>query len=117
TGAHVLLKGPVTIVASPDGARYSQADGTPWMATAGSGDVLAGILGALAATAGHDLGLLAATAAAVHGRAGRRAGAAGAIPAPDITAGTPATSTDLLTRGGTAAIDQEQGREPGTLEP
>lgn len=117
TGACVLLKGPVTLVACPDGARYSQADGSPWMATAGSGDVLAGILGALAATSGHDLGLLAAAAAAVHGRAGRRAGGGGPITAPDITAATPAVITDLLTRGSAAAIDQEQGREPGTLEP
>ncbi|MBO1267228.1 NAD(P)H-hydrate dehydratase [Arthrobacter cavernae] len=49
TGATVLLKGATTLVASPSGAVFSQSEGCPWMATAGSGDVLAGILGALLA--------------------------------------------------------------------
>lgn len=48
TGASVVLKGGTTLIAS-EGMLLSQADGTPWMATAGSGDVLAGILGAVLA--------------------------------------------------------------------
>ena len=44
TGATVLLKGATTLVAAPSGDVFSQADGTPWLATAGSGDVLAGVL-------------------------------------------------------------------------
>lgn len=96
TGAHVLLKGPVTIVASPDGRCYSQAEGTSWMAAAGSGDVLAGLLGALAATSGDDLGVLAAAAASVHGRAGRRASAGGPVTAQDIAAAIPATVRAIL---------------------
>ena len=52
TGATVLLKGATTLVASPAGAVFSQAEATPWMATAGSGDVLAGVLGALLAQLG-----------------------------------------------------------------
>ena len=49
TGATVLLKGATTLVAAPSGAVFSQAEATPWLATAGSGDVLAGVLGALLA--------------------------------------------------------------------
>ncbi len=87
TGATVLLKGATTLVAAPSGDVYSQADGTPWLATAGSGDVLAGIIGALLAQAGPDVGrsrmqgakeegqwaVMAALGAALHGRAGRAA--------------------------------------------
>src|SRR3712207_7614421 len=55
----VLLKGDATVVAGPDGTAYVNATGTPWLATAGTGDVLSGILGSLLAT-----GLDAAEAAA-----------------------------------------------------
>ncbi|WFR83327.1 NAD(P)H-hydrate dehydratase [Arthrobacter sp. Y-9] len=83
TGTTILLKGPHTLCHEPGGSLFSQADGTPWLATAGSGDVLAGVLGALLAQGGAapssgreegDAGRWAATAAlaaAVHGRAGR----------------------------------------------
>lgn len=87
TGATVLLKGATTLVAAPSGSVFSQADGTPWLATAGSGDVLAGVIGALLAQAGADVGrfrkvgiggearwaAIAALGAALHGRAGRSA--------------------------------------------
>jgi hydroxyethylthiazole kinase-like uncharacterized protein yjeF len=52
TEATVLLKGASTLVASPYQDFYSQSEGTPWLATAGSGDVLAGIIGALARPGG-----------------------------------------------------------------
>lgn len=81
TGATVLLKGAVTLVAGPGTAVHSQADGTPWLATAGAGDVLAGVLGATLAGRSADVvarpalaAPLAAAAALVHGRAARRAG-------------------------------------------
>jgi hydroxyethylthiazole kinase-like uncharacterized protein yjeF len=48
-GATVLLKGSTTVVADPGGAVRVNATGTPWLATAGTGDVLAGICGALLA--------------------------------------------------------------------
>ena len=48
TGASIVLKGGTTLIAA-EGKVFSQADGTPWMATAGSGDVLAGVLGAVLA--------------------------------------------------------------------
>jgi hydroxyethylthiazole kinase-like uncharacterized protein yjeF len=56
TEATVLLKGASTLVASPYQDFYSQSEGTPWLATAGSGDVLAGIIGALLAQVGSDVG-------------------------------------------------------------
>ena len=98
TGATVLLKGATTIVAAPSGAVFSQADATPWLATAGSGDVLAGVLGALLAQlAGAPgtfaaLGIraddrwagIAALAASVHGRAGSLASDGGPVTASDV---------------------------------
>ncbi len=69
----VLLKGSTTLVVPPSGTVRSQADAPAWLATAGAGDVLAGIAGTLLA-AGHsplDAGSLAAV---VHGRAAVAAG-------------------------------------------
>jgi hydroxyethylthiazole kinase-like uncharacterized protein yjeF len=67
-GATVLLKGNVTIVAEPGGPVYLNPAGQSWAATAGSGDVLSGIIGALLA-AGLPAGEAAAAAAFVHARA------------------------------------------------
>ncbi len=68
SGATVLLKGATTLVVAPDGEARSQADAAPWLATAGAGDVLAGVAGALLA-AGLTPLEAGAVAAAVHGRA------------------------------------------------
>nr|WP_314688783.1 NAD(P)H-hydrate epimerase [uncultured Bifidobacterium sp.] len=82
TGATILLKGAMTLVvwADPDsgGPRTVVCGSGPgWLATAGSGDVLAGLLGSLLAqTGGTDpaiVGRSAAAAAYIHGLAGRRA--------------------------------------------
>jgi NAD(P)H-hydrate repair Nnr-like enzyme with NAD(P)H-hydrate dehydratase domain len=93
--ATVLLKGPTTLIAGPDGWLSSQNDGPAWLATAGSGDVLAGIAGALMATGigAMDAGAMAAH---VHGRAGARAGNGGPIAAGDIAQATPATVAAML---------------------
>jgi ADP-dependent NAD(P)H-hydrate dehydratase / NAD(P)H-hydrate epimerase len=71
TGAVVLLKGPLTAVAAPDGAVPDvllAAAGGPALATAGSGDVLSGVIGAFCARGLPPLEA-AALAAPVHGRA------------------------------------------------
>ena len=103
-GCTVLLKGSTTHVRTPEGVGYDVSLATPWLSTAGSGDVLGGVLGALVAThteaiarEGHPgLARIAATAAAVHGLAGRRASAGGPISALDVAEALPATLRDLL---------------------
>ncbi|MGO4186056.1 NAD(P)H-hydrate epimerase [Pseudarthrobacter sp. TAF60_1] len=103
TEATVLLKGATTLVASPFQDFYSQADGTPWLATAGSGDVLAGIIGALLAQVGSDVGrfrnagidpderwaAIAALGASLHGLAGTAAAGGGPLTAGRIADAVP----------------------------
>ena len=67
-GATVLLKGNVTVIADPGGPVYLNPAGQSWAATAGSGDVLSGMIGALLA-AGLPPSEAAAAAAFVHARA------------------------------------------------
>ncbi|OPZ72870.1 MAG: Bifunctional NAD(P)H-hydrate repair enzyme Nnr [Firmicutes bacterium ADurb.Bin456] len=67
--AVVLLKGARTVVADPGGAIYINPTGNPGMATAGSGDVLAGTIAALAGQ-GLNPSRAAAAGAYLHGLAG-----------------------------------------------
>ncbi len=69
SGAIVLLKGPTTVVAAPDGEARLVLAGGPELATAGSGDVLTGIIAALLASGAGPLDA-AALGAHLHGRAG-----------------------------------------------
>ncbi|MGY1811833.1 NAD(P)H-hydrate dehydratase [Blastococcus sp. SYSU D00820] len=98
-GAVVLLKGDATVVAGPDGAAFVNGTGTPWLATAGTGDVLSGIAGALLAT-GLPPERAAAAAAHLHGRAGQLAAAAGPLIAGDLVRRLPETLARV--RGGGA---------------
>lgn len=77
--AVVLLKGNATVVAAPDGRTLVNPATSSWLATAGSGDVLTGLVGALLAS-GLDPWLAAGCAAWVHVRAGELA--ADGAPAP-----------------------------------
>ncbi len=82
-GATVLLKGNATVVVDPDGRGFVNPTGSPMLATAGSGDVLSGLVGSLLAT-GLEPGRAAAQAAYLHGLAAQRAELAGPVVASDL---------------------------------
>lgn len=102
-GGTVLLKGARTLVADADGGVIEVSAGTGWLATAGTGDVLAGILGALlAANPAAPIAEVGAAGAWLHGYAGRlAAGAAEGYPghpivALDVAQAVPQAIADLL---------------------
>ncbi|MDR1293337.1 MAG: bifunctional ADP-dependent NAD(P)H-hydrate dehydratase/NAD(P)H-hydrate epimerase [Bifidobacteriaceae bacterium] len=114
-GGTVLLKGPATVVAGQTPSLYVQSDGLPWLATAGTGDVLTGLIGVLLAGHGPSVAIspelpvqLAALAAMVHGQAACQAAGLGdadprvrigsPIAALDVVAALPATIARLLER-------------------
>jgi hydroxyethylthiazole kinase-like uncharacterized protein yjeF len=80
SGAIVLLKGFATLVAEPGGRCLVNPTGSPALATAGSGDVLSGLIGSLIA-AGLEPFLGAAVGAYLHGSAGSRAATSGPVTA------------------------------------
>jgi hydroxyethylthiazole kinase-like uncharacterized protein yjeF len=90
-GVTVLLKGSTTVIASPDDdvPVLVNSTGTPWLATAGSGDVLSGLAGALLAQ-GLPPAQAAAAAAYLHGVAGRLAADDAPISAGDLITALPA---------------------------
>ncbi|HEY5165218.1 MAG TPA: NAD(P)H-hydrate dehydratase [Acidimicrobiia bacterium] len=93
SGAIVLLKGPATVIAEPGGRAVLNPTGGPELATAGSGDVLSGIIAGLIAR-GLSPFEAAAAGAFIHGRAGDVSGHTGLI-ASDLIVALPRTLTDL----------------------
>ena len=94
-GATVLLKGAQTFIADSSGCRLSVRSSNGFTATAGAGDALGGILGALVATRRAEnaaerhpvsLARLAATAAVIHREAAHYAGAGGPFAVLDLAA-------------------------------
>jgi hydroxyethylthiazole kinase-like uncharacterized protein yjeF len=95
--AVVVLKGPGTLVASPDGSTFVDTEGTSDLGTAGSGDVLTGLIGAILAGAWAggartlaELHEAVAAAVWLHGRAGRIAALSGPVVAGGIAESLPA---------------------------
>lgn len=90
----MVLKGPNTLIADPDGRLVQNNNASPYLAKAGSGDVLAGMITGLAA---QGMSPFDAACAAVwmHGEIGRRQGP-GLVPG-DVTMGIAALLTELLT--------------------
>ncbi|MGN7859903.1 ADP-dependent NAD(P)H-hydrate dehydratase [Microbacterium sp. 22303] len=120
-GGAVLLKGATTLIADATGV-FAVDAGTPWLATAGTGDVLAGVIGALVAAdraAGGTTALaeLAAAAAWLHGLAGRIAsGTASGGPGRPIVAlqvaeGLPAAIALVRNGDERGRVDDEHDEE------
>lgn len=104
-GATVILKGSTTFIATPDHEEYSVNLATPWLATAGTGDVLAGVIGSLMASRRSEidndpriLARIAAAGVVVHSLAARRASAGGPFLLDTLIAEIPAVIRGLVGR-------------------
>jgi NAD(P)H-hydrate epimerase len=96
--AIVLLKGPGTVIAAPDGAAVVNRTDNPSLATAGTGDVLTGIIAGLLAAGAAPFDA-AASGAYVHGRAATAAGTGDDLVATDLI-GALHPTLDALRSGG-----------------
>jgi hydroxyethylthiazole kinase-like uncharacterized protein yjeF len=96
--AVVLLKGRHTLVADPAGRVRATTTGVPWLATAGAGDVLSGVVGALLASglAPYDA---ASAGSWLHGAAATLASRGGPVTAGDVARALPETVRGVLHPG------------------
>ena len=102
-GGTIVLKGSTTLILGPGGLVFSQADAPHWLATAGTGDVLSGLLGTMLAARGPEVmadpklaAELAAAAVYLHGKAADEANPGGPITATDVANQLPTTIAHLL---------------------
>jgi len=95
--AVVLLKGRRTVVARPDGRARINTTGTEWLATAGAGDVLGGVIGALLA-AGLTPYDAASVGAWLHGAAAVLASPGGPLVASEVAGAVPEAVRRVLAR-------------------
>jgi hydroxyethylthiazole kinase-like uncharacterized protein yjeF len=100
-GAVVLLKGRHTLIAEPNGRVRATTLDAPWLATAGAGDVLAGLIGALLA-AGLEPFDAASVGAWLHAAAAVRASGGGPIRASDVANAIPDVTRELLVLSGSS---------------
>jgi hydroxyethylthiazole kinase-like uncharacterized protein yjeF len=104
SGAVVVLKGQRTVVGDPEGRAAVNPTGNPGMASGGTGDVLAGIIGALLAR--HDAWTAATAGVYVHGRAGDLAGEAcgeEGLAAGDLVEAVPRAIESVRAAGGASS--------------
>jgi len=106
----ILLKGNVTVVADPDGRALAHPAGSSWAATAGSGDVLSGLIGALLA-AGLEPWWAAGCAAYLHSRAAALA----ALGGPAALGGVPGAGGGVP--GALGGVPGASGGVPGAGAP
>jgi NAD(P)H-hydrate epimerase len=104
SGAVVVLKGQRTVVGEPGGRAAVSPTGNPGMASGGTGDVLAGVIGALLAR--HDAWRAATAGAYIHGRAGdlaaKTCGEEG-LAAGDLAEALPRAIESVRPAGGTSS--------------
>ncbi|MET9886936.1 NAD(P)H-hydrate dehydratase [Streptomyces sp. NPDC006430] len=93
-GATALLKGSTTLVSCGRGPVRVNPTGTPWLATAGSGDVLSGLAGSLLAS-GLSAADAASVAAYLHGLAARRASSGAPVLAHEVAEALPSAWRDI----------------------
>jgi len=115
TGATVLLKGSTTLVVGPGNIVYSQNEAPNWLATAGAGDVLAGLLGTMLAARSAEVmqnpklaAPIAAAAAYLHGTAAAQVNPNGPITAGAVAKQLPRTIAEVLQIGPRPQIDASQ---------